>query len=72
MEYVILRDEKTGEIEKIGRFSENGIAEQFCGDHWESDASLYSLQFDGLLENVSEAETEKIIARQLELEKIAA
>ncbi len=72
MEFVILRDEETGEIEKIGRFSENGIAEQFCEDHWESDASLYSLQFDGLLEEISETLAEKIIAEILEREKIAA
>jgi len=72
MEYVALRDEETGEIEKIGRFSENGIAEQFCDDHWESDASLYSLQFDGLLESISEAEAAKIISQQQTREKIAA
>ena len=72
MEYVILKDEETGSIEKIGRFRKNGIAEQFCEDHWESDASLYSLQFDGLLENISEAEAAKIIAQQQSREKIAA
>ena len=72
MEYVILRDEETGEIEKIGRFRANGIAEQFCEDHWQSDASLYSLQFDGLLENTSETEAAKIIARHQAREKIAA
>ncbi len=72
MDYFILRDEETGEIEKIGRFLENGLTEQFCGDHWESDASLYSLMFDGLLEEVSEIEAEKIIAEILKHEKIAA
>ena len=71
MEYVVLRDEETGEIEKIGRF-QNGLAEQFCDDHWESDASLYSLQFDGLLENISESEAAKIITQQQRREKIAA
>jgi len=72
MEYVILRDEETGEIEKVGRFLENGIAQQFCGDRWESDASLYSLQFDGLLENISETEAADVIAQQQKREKIAA
>lgn len=72
MEYVVLRNEETGEIEKIGRFTASGIAEQFRGDHWESDSSLYSLQFDGLLKDISKAEAEKIIARMLEKEKIAA
>lgn len=72
MDYFILRDEETGEIEKIGRFLENGLAEQFCAGHWESDASLYSLMFDGLLEEISETEAEKIIAEILKREKIAA
>ena len=72
MEFVILRNEKSGEVEKIGRFLENGLAEQFCGDHWESDASLYSLIFDGLLETISKVEAEKLIALQLRQEKISA
>ncbi len=72
MEYVILRDEETGEIEKIGRFLENGLTEQFCDDHWESDSSLYSLMFDGLLEKISEAEAERLITLQHRREKIAA
>lgn len=71
MEYVVLRDEETGEIEKLGRF-QNGLAEQFCKDHWESDASLFSLQFDGLLEKISETEAERIITEQFTREKIAA
>lgn len=72
MEYVILRNEKTGKVEKIGRFDENGIAEQFSQNKWQSDSSLYSLMFDGLLEEISEAEAEKIVAQQLDREKIAA
>jgi hypothetical protein len=72
MEYVILRNEETGEIEKLGRFLKNGLGEQFCDDHWESDSSLYSLMFDGLLEDISEIEAEKIIAQRLKQEKIAA
>jgi hypothetical protein len=72
MEHIVLRDEETGEIEKIGRFLENGLAEQFCDGQWESDGSLYSLMFDGLLEDISEAEAEKIIARIISREKVAA
>lgn len=71
MEYVILKNEETGEIEKIGRFRENGVAEHFCNNHWESDASLYSMQFDGFLENISETEAAQIITQQSR-EKIAA
>ncbi len=72
MEYVILKDEETGKIEKIGRFLKNGIAEQFCDDHWESDASLYSLQFDGLLEEISKIEARKIIVQQMARARFAA
>ena len=72
MEYVVLRDEETGKVEKIGRFLENGLAEQFCDNHWESDSSLYSLMFDGLLEDISEAEAERLITLQHRREKIAA
>lgn len=72
MEYVALKNEKTGEIEKLGRFSKEGLAEQLTESGWQSDSSLYSLMFDGLLEEISEAEVEKIIAQQIENEKIAA
>jgi hypothetical protein len=72
MEYVILRDEETGEIEKIGRFKENGLTESYRGGEWLDDRILYSELFDGLLENISEAEAAKIIAQQFEHEKIAA
>ena len=71
MEYVVLRDEETGKIEKIGRFREGGIGEQFFNNHWESDSTLYSDLFDGLLEEISEAAVKKIIANQRQPEKIA-
>jgi len=72
MEYVVLRDEETGKVEKIGRFREDGIGEQFFNNRWESDSTLYSDLFDGLLEDVLEAEVKKIIANQIQLDKIAA
>lgn len=72
MEYVILRDEDTGEIEKLGRFKDTGITERFYNGEWVRDQVLYSEMFDGLLEEISEAEAEKIIAQMLEKEKIAA
>jgi hypothetical protein len=68
MEYVVLRDEETGKVEKLGRFLKNGIAQQFCNNRWESDSSLYSLQFDGFLEEISETEANKIIAHLYSLE----
>jgi hypothetical protein len=72
MEYVVLRDEETGKVDKIGRFLENGLAEQFCNNNWESDSSLYSLMFDGLLETISKVEAERIMRLQRKTDKIAA
>jgi hypothetical protein len=72
MEYVILRDEETGEIEKLGRFGENWLQERFYRGEWVWDEILYSEMFDGLLEKISEEDAEKIIAQMLEREKIAA
>jgi hypothetical protein len=72
MEYVILRDEETGEIEKLGRFKETGVTERFYKGEWVRDRILYSEMFDGLLEEISEAKAEKIIAQILKQEKVAA
>lgn len=72
MDYFILRNEETGEIEKIGRYRNNGIAESLRFGKWVRDRILDSEMFDGLLEQVSETEAEKIIAQILKAEKIAA
>lgn len=72
MEYVILKDEKTGEIEKLGRFGENWLQERFYQGEWIWDEVLDRELFDGLLEEISEIEAKKIIAFQTEREKIAA
>ena len=72
MDYFILRDEETGEIEKIGRYRDNGIAESLRFGEWVRDRVLDSEMFDGLLEQVSEAKAEKIITQMLKQEKIAA
>ena len=72
MEYVVSKSEKTGKIIKIGRFKEHGITESFRNGKWLRDRTLYSELLDGLLEKISESEAEKIIASQIEQEKIAA
>lgn len=72
MDYFILRDEETGEIEKIGRYRDNGIAESLRFGEWVRDRVLDSEMFDGLLEQISETEAEKIITQMLKQEKIAA
>ena len=72
MDYFIKKNQKTGEIIKIGRYRDNGIAESLRFGEWRRDRILDSEMFDGLLEEVSEAKAEKIIAQMLEKEKIAA
>ena len=72
MDYFILRDEETGEIEKIGRYGDDGIAESLRFGEWRRDRILDSEMFDGLLEQVSEVEAQKIIVQMLKEEKIAA
>ncbi len=72
MDYFILRNQKTGEIIKVGRYGDDGIAESLRFGKWLEDAVLDSEMFDGLLEQISEFEAKKMIAQQLEKEKIAA
>jgi hypothetical protein len=72
MEYVVLRDEKTRRVIKIGRFRDDGITESLRFGEWRRDRVLDSELFDGLLEDISEAEAEKIIAQILKQEKVAA
>ncbi len=72
MDYFIMKNDETGEIEKIGRYGNDGIAESLrCGE-WRRDRVLDSQMFDGLLEQISETEAEKIITLQTTREKIAA
>ncbi len=72
MEYVILRNEETGEIEKLGRFGEDWLQERFYQGEWIWDEVLDRELSDGLLEEISKAEAERLIAVQLRQEKIAA
>ena len=72
MDYFILKNEKTGEVIKIGRYGDDGIAESLRFGDWRRDRVLDGEMFDGLLEQISETEAEKIIARMLKQEKIAA
>lgn len=65
MDYFILRNQKTGKVEKIGRYGDDGIAESLRFGEWVTDYVLDSEMFDGLLEQVSAAKAEKIIAQIL-------
>ena len=72
MDYLILRNEKTGKVIKIGRYGNDGIAESLHIGNWERDRVLDSEMLDGLLEQISETEAEQIITQMLKQEKIAA
>lgn len=72
MKYVVLKSEKTDKIVKVGRFTTDGITESFRNGKWTRDRILYSELLDGLLEEISESEAEKILAQMPEQEKIAA
>lgn len=70
-EYVVVRDEETKEIELIGRFSK-GLGEIFKDGKWQSNGIIYSLQMDGLLEDITEAEAMKLISQKVSRELQAA
>jgi hypothetical protein len=72
MDYFILRNQKTGEIEKIGRYGDDGIAHSLRFGEWVEDYVLDSEMFDGLLKQVSETEAKKIISQILKQEKVSA
>ncbi len=76
MKYVIMKDDETGEIMKIGRFSgkPDYVDEYYSpvSNSWEDDNILYSELLDGLLKEISEAEALKIIKIKFSREKQAA
>ena len=78
MKYVALKDEETGETEKLGRFRKDEKSAYvftetyFPKEGWEEDETLYVQLLDGLLTEISEAEANRIIATQFSREKQAA
>ena len=65
MKYVVMKDDETGEVIKLGRFSGKPkyIDEMYLPiSGWQKDNSLDSDMFDGLLEEISETEANHIIA----------
>ncbi|MBA2737421.1 MAG: hypothetical protein H0U50_11625 [Pyrinomonadaceae bacterium] len=76
MKYVVMRNDKTNEVLKLGRFSgkTDFIDEHYspAKNDWVPDNTLYSDLFDGLLEEISEREAKQIIATQFSREKQAA
>ena len=64
MIYVVIKNEETGEIEKLGRFASGKYPESLNKDGvWEQDTVLNSQQNDGLLEEISDSEAKQIIRR---------
>lgn len=78
MKYVILKEQETNEIEKLGRFRKDENSADILTETyfpvagWEKDETLYSQLLDGVLEEISEAEAKRIIAAQFSREKQAA
>ena len=76
MKYVVMREDETNEVLKIGRFSGKPDFIDECyspaKNEWVQDNILYSDLLDGLLEEISEAEANRIIATQFSREKQAA
>ncbi len=78
MKYVVLKDEETNEIEKLGRFRKDKDSvyifteSYFPSIGWEEDETLYHQLLDGQLEEISEREARNIIATQFSREKQAA
>ena len=76
MKYVVIKNDKTGEILKLGRFSgEPEYTDEYyspISNSWKEDNILYSELLDGLLEEISETEARRIIATQFSREKQAA
>ena len=78
MKYVVMKNDKTGEVMTLGRFGKNSgtdfVFEEIYlpKSGWQQDNTLYSDLLDGLLEEISEAEANRIIATQFSREKQAA
>ncbi|MCY7375783.1 MAG: hypothetical protein LH472_07405 [Pyrinomonadaceae bacterium] len=75
MKYVIMKDDETGEAIKLGRFGgKPGYIDEtyFPKSGWQQDNTLYSDLLDGLLEEISETEANRIIAAHFSREKQAA
>jgi hypothetical protein len=78
MKYVVLKDEETDEIEKLGRFRKDEKSvyifteTYFPSVGWEEDETLHRQLLDGHLEEISETEAKRIIATQFSREKQAA
>ncbi len=75
MKYVVMKDEKTGKVILLGRFGgkPDYVDEYYSIEKgWQKDNTLYSNLFDGLLEEITKAEANRIIRTQFSREKQVA
>jgi len=78
MKYVVMKNHKTGEVLTLGRFRKDEKTDYVFEEiylpksGWQEDRTLSRDMFDGLLEEISEAEAKQIISTQFSLEKQAA
>ena len=78
MKYVVLKDDETNEIEKLGRFrkDKNSVhiftETYFPSVGWEEDETLHRQLLDGQLEEIPEAEANRLIATYFFREKQVA
>lgn len=78
MKYVLMKNDKTGEIMSLGRFGKDSktgfdFEEVYLPQSgWQQDNTLYSDLLDGLLDEISEAEAKRLIATQFSHEKQVA
>ena len=63
MQYVIMKDYETNEIDLIGRFKSKGIGEIWQNGEWIPYSNLISDLLDGLLENITEVEAKRLISQ---------
>ncbi len=64
MKYVVNRDEETGEIYFVARFSKNSLPEVWQAGEWvEQTSALISMLHDGLLEDITQIEAQNYIAK---------
>ena len=61
--YVVRKDRETREVDVIARFVD-GVPEVYRDGKWKVNGFIYSMQQDGKLEYVSEAEAKRLIAER--------
>lgn len=59
-QYVIEKDKESGIVHVIARFA-NGVSKLYKDGKWKVNGFLISLLHDGRLENITEAEANKLI-----------